>query len=163
MSKKCCKKEIVPVVEVKKKKGHRLMKAVVIIAAIQGIIKVVSMMKEKKEQPGEDEIFLDLMMDGKKIDHAEQEIKRIKIKATMSGVDLDLSKIEFKDGLKIQINMLMSGLNIRVPENVQVSMDVNSKIGGVSNEIPTYLDDTLPTVYITGNSLMGGISIKFAE
>jgi hypothetical protein len=90
-------------------------------------------------------------------------VKKITIKAKMSGIDLDLSNIEDIDGLSINFKGWMSGLCIRVPENIAVKADVTTIMGGIYSSVPTYLEENLPTIFITGRASLSGVDIRLIE
>ena len=47
-----------------------------------------------------------------------------------------------------------------VPDNVNLKVSSNSIFGGVSNKVGHYQSGTLPTIYIKGICLFGGVDTK---
>jgi hypothetical protein len=155
------------VVPVKKTSaGKKVVKAIVVIAAVNGAIKLISMYSSKKENSKnlpEGEYCYKLMMNGKQLSFNDQVVKKITLSAKMSGIDLDLSNIEDLDGLQIYCKGWMSGICIRVPENITVKTDLKIRAGGISNSVPSYIDENLPTIYISGKVYLSGVDIRLVE
>lgn len=172
--KKCKKMPLAPVNNVtavkcstKKKKslGKVLVKITVVVAAVNGAVKLYSMWKDKrnpetKQQPGVTEY--DLMMKGEHPSFDGEYVKKITIKGKMSGFDMDLTGAQLAEDTYIYLNAFMSGICIRVPENVNVTTELKSIAAGVSNTVPKYLDDSLPLVHIVGRNIMSGVDIRVA-
>lgn len=60
----------------------------------------------------------------------------------------------------IQASAVFGGIDILVPDNVNLKVSSNSIFGGVSNKVGLYQSGTLPTIYIKGICLFGGVDIK---
>lgn len=154
------------VMESTKKKCYKkyILKAVFVIAAINGSIKLISQyINKKKAKLPKGHYRYRLTMDGQRISFDDKEVKHIRINAQMSGVDLSLDQIKDLNGLRIEFKAWMSGVCIRVPKNVQVKLAVKELFSGVSNQIPVYLDETLPTIYITGKISLSGLDLRLIE
>ena len=54
--------------------------------------------------------------------------------------------------------MAFGGIDILVPENVNVKLNSSCIFGGVSNKASVY--ENAPTIYINGVCLFGGVDIK---
>lgn len=84
----------------------------------------------------------------------------ISTNSVMGGTELDLRDAKFEGDLRISANALMGGLEIRLPEDVIVKTSVMPLLGGVENKRHKLEDDAgVPTVYIEGLVIMGGIDI----
>ena len=148
-------------------KDSKVKKVLIIVAVVTGIQlawKGIAKITSKKKQVKEDELVFHLRMTGKKeCPTKEKAIRCIHIDSFMSGMDLDLQELDLSKGLKIRINNVMSGVCIRVPENIQVASDLKLHLSGYSNSIPEYLDESLPRILITGKAFMSGIDIKLID
>lgn len=160
------KNEIVPVIPKKKSKGKTVVKVIVAIAAIQGILKVVSMYKNKKNEKQsaiEGTKKYTVWMNGKQERLQEEELRSIEIQAVMSGIDLDLSKLKIKEDMFISGKAIMSGVCIRVPEDINVKLNCKTVLGACANSVPKYADETLPTIFVEVDGIMSGIAVKLAK
>ena len=160
------KNEIVPVIPKKKSKGKTVVKVIVAIAAIQGILKVVSMYQNKKNEKQSDiegTKKYNVWMNGKQERLEEEELRSIEIQAVMSGIDLDLSKLKIKEDMFISGKAIMSGVCIRVPEDINVKLNCKTVLGACANSVPKYFDETLPTIFVEVDGIMSGIAVKLGK
>lgn len=158
------KKEIV--IPNKKSKGKTVVKVIVAIAAIQGIIKIVSLYKNKKndKQPAtEGTKKYTVWMNGKQVRLDEEEVRSIEIQAVMSGIDIDLTKTKIQEDMFISGKAIMSGVCIRVPEDINVRMNCKTVLGACANSVPKYFDETLPTIFVEVDGVMSGIAVKIGN
>ena len=87
--------------------------------------------------------------------------KRMKVVAIMGGVDLDYSQAQIPPGVSnIDIFALMGGVNIFVPEGVNVEVTGIPIMGGIDNRAPSSAKLGAPTIKINAITLMGGLDIK---
>ncbi|ABX41663.1 LiaF domain-containing protein [Lachnoclostridium phytofermentans] len=160
------KKEIVPVTPYKKSKGKTVVKVIVAIAAIQGIFKIVSFYKNKKNEnqstDAETKKYT-VWMNGKQVRLDEEEVRSIDIQAVMSGIDIDLTKAKIHEDMFISGKAIMSGVCIRVPEDINVKMNCKTILGACANSVPKYFDETLPTVFVEVDGIMSGIAVKIGK
>lgn len=161
------KNQVMEFVSVKKKnKGRTLLKIIVVVAAVKGAMKVISMYKEKQSKAQEDQNDVEGVktyfgfMNGQQIRLDEEEVETIHLKATMSGIDLDLRHAIIPKELFITGKLMLSGLSIRVPENVKVKTNCSIKLGACNNTVPSYLEEELPTIYIELDAFMSGIDVR---
>ena len=78
--------------------------------------------------------------------------------AVFGGIELDLRKAIIEKDCAIQAVAIFGGIDILVPDNVNVKLDSNSVFGGASNETASIPD--APTIYVSGTAIFGGIEIK---
>jgi len=96
---------------------------------------------------------------------AEQKIKAEKdyeggnIEAIFGSVDLDLTKSNLKKETMIKVTTIFGGVNITVPDDVNVLVKSTPIFGGVSNKIRNNENNT-KTLYIDAVCVFGGIDIK---
>lgn len=146
--------------------GKTMLKAVAIMAAVNGGIKLYSMYSSKKSNQVDlvkGEYNYSLMMNGKQIKFENEAVRKITLSTRMSGIDLNLSNINDLDGLKIECRGWMSGICIRVPKDVAVKVELKTRLGEVSKTVPDYLDESLPTIHISGKVYLSGINIRLIE
>jgi len=78
--------------------------------------------------------------------------------ATFGGIKCDLRSAIIEKDCAIRVSAIFGGVDIYVPENVNVKVNSNSIFGGITNKTPLRKD--VPTIYINGTCMFGGIEIK---
>jgi hypothetical protein len=87
--------------------------------------------------------------------------KRYTAFAWMGGIDLDLREAEFEDNeVTIYASAWMAGINIIVPEGLNVQVHGFGFMGGYDGSPPGQVDPDAPTVHIKGFAFMGGVDVK---
>ena len=87
--------------------------------------------------------------------------KRMKVVAIMGGVDLDYSQAQIPPGVStIDVFALMGGVDIFVPEGVNVEVTGIPIMGGIDNRATSYARPGAPTIKVNVITLMGGLDIK---
>lgn len=95
-----------------------------------------------------------------KSDLSGQEFNGANLDAVFGSVELDISKAIIKKDSIINANAIFGGIEIRVPTGVNIKVKSTPIFGGVSNKIRTDYNESLPTLYINGVALFGGVEIK---
>lgn len=81
--------------------------------------------------------------------------------ALMGGVQLDLTDVRFAEpDPVINVLALMGGVEITVPDDINVQVDVGAFMGGVDNKVRGRAPADAPTVRITGFVMMAGVDVK---
>ena len=93
----------------------------------------------------------DLNYDGEVFEGAE-------LTGVFSGVKCDLRNAIIEKDCAIQVSAIFGGIDIFVPENINVKVNSNSIFGGVSNK--TAVHQNRPTIYVSGTCMFGGVEIK---
>ena len=93
----------------------------------------------------------DMNYDGEVFEGAE-------LNAIFGGVKCDLRNAIIEKDCAIQVSAIFGGIDIFVPENINVKVSSNSIFGGVSNK--TAVHQNAPTIYISGTCMFGGVEIK---
>ena len=87
--------------------------------------------------------------------------KELRIVSIFGGADIDLSEAQFTSPvLRITVFNLFSGVDIYVPEHVNVQSTAFCIFGGISNDANSNAETNAPTVIIDGVALFSGIDIK---
>lgn len=89
-----------------------------------------------------------------------QEFNGANLDAIFGSVELDISKAIIKKDQVINANSIFGGIEIRVPTGVNIKVKSTPIFGGVSNKANTEYNESLPTIYINGVALFGGVEIK---
>lgn len=83
-----------------------------------------------------------------------------KITAVMGGVEMDLSHAQIKNQARLDVFVLMGGLELRVPDDVIVKNRSAVMLGGFEDKTRPTETKSAPVLYIDGSIVMGGIEIK---
>ena len=93
----------------------------------------------------------DLKMDGEVFEGAE-------LTAIFGGVKCDLRGAIIEKDCAITVSAIFGGIDIFVPEGINVKVNSTSLFGGVSNKTTVHKD--APTVYVSGTCMFGGVDVK---
>lgn len=81
--------------------------------------------------------------------------------ACMGGVEIDLRKVEFAAStVTISCVALMGGVNITVPEDVEVQVSGIGIMGGFGHRSAGPGTPGAPTVRVEGVAIMGGVDVR---
>lgn len=78
--------------------------------------------------------------------------------AAFGNVKCDLRNAVITTDCAIQTTAVFGGIQIFLPDNINVKVCSDSVFGGISNK--TKGDPDAPTIYISGGCLFGGVNIK---
>ena len=84
------------------------------------------------------------------------------LSALFGGIDLNLKNAMIQKNVTIEVKAVFGGIDILMPSNVRVVVDVTPILGGVENGTRTPLgaDENTPTVFIKGTCMFGGLDVK---
>lgn len=87
--------------------------------------------------------------------------RQIKAVALFGGLRFDLSEAQFEaKEVEITVNAVFGGVDIIVPEGVEVRCDGIGIFGGFDVQSPPDVDPSAPVVVVKGLALFGGVSGK---
>ena len=78
--------------------------------------------------------------------------------AVFGGIDCDLRHAIIEKDCVIQACAIFGGIDILVPDHVNVKVSSSCIFGGVENEAGNHTN--VPTIYISGLCLFGGVEVK---
>lgn len=87
-----------------------------------------------------------------------EEFEGAELTAVFGGVKCDLRKALIQKDCVIEVSAIFGGIDILVPDNINVKVGANCIFGGVSNNNASV--NGAPTVYISGLCLFGGVEVK---
>lgn len=87
------------------------------------------------------------------------DFKGANLDAIFGSVSLDLNGAHMNEDRVINATAIFGGIDIKVPENINVKVKSNSVFGGVTNKV-AHKTENAPTVYINGSGIFGGVTIK---
>lgn len=84
------------------------------------------------------------------------------LSALFGGIDLNLKNAMIQKNVTIEVKAVFGGIDILMPPNVRVVVDVTPILGGVENgtSAPLGADENTPTVFIKGTCMFGGLEVK---
>jgi hypothetical protein len=86
-----------------------------------------------------------------------------RINCIMGGAEIDLTESDLASASALNVLVIMGGLQLKIPKEWNVIIDVLPIMGGVEDQIMKYPDsvvDKEKRFLISGNVIMGGIEIK---
>lgn len=106
----------------------------------------------------EDILHADAIFSGEKR-QIEESFSGAEINAIFGSLDLSLTKVNLKNDVVISASSIFGGINLYLPENVNVVINSTNIFGGVNNKRLNRPAAT-KTIYISATCLFGGIEIK---
>ncbi len=97
---------------------------------------------------------------GNNVDFDGQSFYGAKLDAVFGGIKYDLRNAIMTQDCVINACAVFGGIDILLPEDVNVKVISNSLFGGVSNKRSSRSNANAITVYINGTGLFGGVDIK---
>ena len=82
----------------------------------------------------------------------------VELAATFGSVKCDLRNTIIEKDCVIQVSVIFGGIDIFVPNNINVKVSSNSLFGSMSNR--TKVHQNAPTLYVIGTCIFGGVEIK---
>lgn len=95
-----------------------------------------------------------------KFNLANQKFTGGDINAIFGGIDLDLRETKLKENTVIKICAVFGGVDIFVPQNVNVKVVSHAIFGGVDDKRRNLKEDSKDTIYIDATCIFGGVEIK---
>ena len=108
--------------------------------------------------PNDGPVIASAIFGGRDLNYGGQVFEGGNITAIFGGVDCNLKNAIIEKDCCIHATAIFGGIDILVPANVNVVVSSVSIFGGFSNETSTQPD--VPTIYIKGFSMFGGVDIK---
>lgn len=94
------------------------------------------------------------------INLSNQEFSGAQLEAVFGGIDYDLRNAIITQDCVINVKAIFGGINIFVPDNVNIKVNTTSLFGGVDNKKHGGITQKTATLYIDGKCLFGGVDIK---
>ena len=86
-------------------------------------------------------------------------VKDMSLNATFGGVKCDLREAIINEDIVINASAIFGGIEILVPENVQIKVKSVPIFGGVDNKAQNNEADE-HTIYVKATCMFGGVDIK---
>lgn len=133
-----------------------------VFAAVNYIISCISKKWKKREEGNGSREICEYYActSGREIIPDDAPFKGLLVKTLCSGVVIDLRNCTFEGDSFITLNAKLSGVDIKVPEGVNVKLDGLSKLSGFANKTDEITDENVPTLYIAANALCSGVAVR---
>ena len=85
------------------------------------------------------------------------------VNCVMGGAQIDLTEADLAEKSAMNVFILMGGLELRIPKEWNVIIDVLPIMGGVDDQITKFPESVVnkdKKFYLSGNVVMGGVEIK---
>lgn len=86
-----------------------------------------------------------------------------RVNCVMGGAQIDLTEADLAEKSGLNVFILMGGLELKIPKEWNVIIDVLPIMGGVEDQITKFPDSVVnkeKKFYLSGNVIMGGVEIK---
>jgi hypothetical protein len=86
-----------------------------------------------------------------------------RVNCLMGGAQIDLTEADLAEKSGLNIFIMMGGLELKIPKEWNVIIDVLPIMGGVEDQITKFPDGVVnkeKKFYLSGNVVMGGVEIK---
>lgn len=83
-----------------------------------------------------------------------------KIDAFMGGISMDLRGARIHDGSILDIHTFMGGMELKLPQDIDLQIHSSCFIGGVNNPISRDHSKDAKRLIIKANCMIGGVDIK---
>lgn len=119
---------------------------------------------KKKAAPVEVEVHIGsggantAVFSGSEINYAGQEFTGTELTAIFGGIECDLRQAIIEKDCRINVTSVFGGIDLYMPDNVNVKTNVTGIFGGADSRIP--VRPGAPTVHIEGACIFGGTDIK---
>ena len=97
---------------------------------------------------------------GMTIDPVGEVFDGASLTAIFGSIKLDLTGAVINEDAVIKVSSIFGGVNIILPEDVNVKISSSSIFGGISNAKKQEKHEGRPTVYINGSCVFGGCDVK---
>lgn len=116
--------------------------------------------RKNEETISGDSINISAILGGGEYKYSSKKLNGGKISAIMGGCEIDLRNSDFEGKeLQIEVFSLMGGIEIWIPQQWEVIVEVNPILGAIDNKTST-LNGSKNKVIIIGTVIMGGVDIK---
>lgn len=96
---------------------------------------------------------------GQRIDFPNEEFKGATLNSVFGSITCDLREAKIKEDVVINASSVFGGIDIIVPDDVNIKIKSNSIFGGVDNKKKNN-EDNKYTIYVNASCLFGGVDIK---
>ena len=129
-----------------------------ILPAVLVAIGVGMIFKDSKLEKAKENEEYYATFSGQKLNFEGDTFKGASLNAIFGGIDLNLKKADIIDEANIDATSVFGGINIFVPNNVNVEIKSTSVFGGATSKVENKANQ--PTIHIKAFCLFGGVEVK---
>lgn len=127
------------------------------VAAV-GAAVAAKFMLQSNADPETEEIDLVTIFEGKELVSTADPLYGGKVLTMFGGTEIDLRRAHpAPTGIRLDLVIVMGGLNIVVPDGWRVRFDATNFMGGFADGTKPTAEADMPTLTITGLVVMGGV------
>ncbi|MDD6735504.1 MAG: LiaF-related protein, partial [Clostridiales bacterium] len=97
---------------------------------------------------------------GQDITYDNEIFRGAELTAVFGGIKCDLRNAVFEGDTVINACCIFGGVDILLPDNVNIKVNSNSLFGGIDNKKHQNSNDNQYTVYLNGTCIFGGVDVK---
>lgn len=116
--------------------------------------------KQKMKQRGGFMKEYSAVFTGQDLNFVGEKFEGANLTAVFGGIDCDLRQAVIEEDVVINVCSVFGGVDVIVPENVNVKVTSTCIFGGISDERPVKTANNEVTVYINATCIFGGSDIK---
>ena len=94
------------------------------------------------------------------VDMSGEKFEGLELNASFGGIECDLRNAYFEKDAVINVSAIFGGIDIIVPDNINIKKNCTCIFGGVSDSKHKNSKDNSINLYISGTCLFGGVEIK---
>ena len=129
-----------------------------ILPAVLVAIGVGMIFKDSKLEKAKENEEYYATFSGQKLNFEGDTFKGASLNAIFGGIDLNLKKAHIISEANIDATSVFGGINIFVPNNVNVEIKSTSLFGGATSKVENKANQ--PTIHIKAFCLFGGVEVK---
>lgn len=131
---------------------------ILIVFGISMLLKKDKTDEKTKEIKDEENKEYFVAFSGQDVDYENKEFTGADLTSIFGGIKLDLCNSIIKEDVKINAGAIFGGIDIKVPDNINVSVDSLPIFGGITNKTKNK-EENKNTIYIEATALFGGVKI----
>ncbi|MBQ1963533.1 MAG: hypothetical protein II369_05380 [Clostridia bacterium] len=97
---------------------------------------------------------------GQNVSYDGMPFEGTELTAVFGGIRCDLRGAIIQHDVAIEVNSIFGGVDLFLPENVNIQVDSTSVFGGTSNKRGTAHIDGAVTIFVNSTCIFGGLDIK---
>lgn len=113
-----------------------------------------------KVEESDDKKYITATFGEQKVDYDKEVFEGVTINAIFGGVKLDLRNAKIKEDVVVNTTSVFGGVDIYVPENVNIKVVSSNIFGGLENKTKNETNEKQKTIYINATNIFGGTDIK---
>ncbi len=139
--------------------------AVAVYGAVTAVKKVLARLSRRMEEEneGNEQKRYFVGLSSREICLEDEEIAGVDLTVVGGCAELDFGDAKLSGETFVKVRILGGKVLVKVPPMVRVSLDGSGVICGFSNQVPSYEDETLPIVYVDGESVGACIKVVLEE